>query len=54
MARYMVPSDIFIVKNLPTNVNGKILKAALREQVTQVTSVTQVAPVTQVTEPILA
>jgi long-chain acyl-CoA synthetase len=33
MARHMVPSEVFIVKSLPTNVNGKILKSALREQV---------------------
>jgi long-chain acyl-CoA synthetase len=33
MARHMVPNEVFIVKNLPTNVNGKILKSALREQI---------------------
>jgi long-chain acyl-CoA synthetase len=33
LARYMAPSEVFIVKSLPTNVNGKILKSALRDQI---------------------
>jgi acyl transferase domain-containing protein/acyl carrier protein len=32
LSRYKVPSTVFIVKELPTSANGKIMKQSLREQ----------------------
>jgi long-chain acyl-CoA synthetase len=34
MAAYMVPREVSMVKSLPTNANGKVLKAVLKQQAT--------------------
>jgi acyl-CoA synthetase (AMP-forming)/AMP-acid ligase II len=32
MARHMIPKQVFVVENLPTNAHGKVVKSALRQQ----------------------
>ena len=32
LSRYKVPSIVFVVKELPTSANGKVMKQSLREQ----------------------